>query len=61
MPKYEKKMKEGLGVARKENEALKAIVSKKEQRVREELLGEVKTWKVEHEKANVNFKEVIEK
>ncbi|XP_050703013.1 trichohyalin-like [Eriocheir sinensis] len=54
--KYERSMKEGLGVVRKENENLKELVNKEEQRVREE----VKTWRVENEKANVSLREVIE-
>lgn len=42
--KYESMVKEGLGVVQKENEDLKVIMDK------EEVLGEMKTWKVEHEK-----------
>lgn len=56
-----KKNKEGLRTARKENEDLKDKVIKEEQRVREEVIGEMKTWKIEHERASVNLKELIEK
>lgn len=49
-------MKAGLGVVRKENEDLKAILDKEEQQVREEM-GGIKTWKVEHEKASATEKQ----
>lgn len=57
---YEKSMKDGLGEVIKENESLKKLVTQEEKRVREEVLGEMKTWKVESEKANVNLREVIQ-
>ncbi len=41
-------------------EELKAELAEGEKRVREELKEEMKRWKVENEKANVSFKDIVE-
>lgn len=44
----------------RENEELKGTLDKGKKRVTEEWRKEMKCWKLENGKANVNFKEIVE-